>query len=908
VVAAFGAAALRLDPEHRRSAETLIAAFTSGLIEQIGTQDGLQDLAEREHGDGFWSLPGTPLEAARPDRLRAEDSAPVGPLNVGRKGRAATSKEEVLEATLEWKGKTIGVKTATSAKARAARVSETRVSHSVADVREIARPAPRFFRPQPPMLAIRGARPNHRHHGDGLFDDSGKLRCRYPRECTTDLEGVLAGSTVVPSLGSGAVPEEVLLLVRESVMLNPYGYRWLAAAAAPNPATTKAYTTRISAEMVRLYGTDGRYDGSSHLPMKQPKAAGSWRQNTRQASMSDRQVAQALAEHSLLAGTPPSPVAITTWRQPWMPLWLDWRVVLEGSDSLAGWELEGLDLEPPATAVQVNQVTKTFQGRSPLGQGAGIALRESIRRWVEAELQRDATGSSTLPTSDQNALAQLGDLIAPYDLVSASLDGIREQLLGIPYIGVIHRGTGADPKPIATGEAVPLFGGMLKLDALRILDAFGRVLDVPTGALATTATTLDLQVTGLSGGIRLRPRIQHLARWLFRMVDASQPAATGPAQLREAFVDQLDPERAVSPVAGFLLPDHIDEELEAFTPAGTPIGQIGHDAVTGAVIWEPAPGRHVPPDAGPLVDLDAQARITGEIAAGLVQADAAARNAGNPPASSALSALLRTIDTTLWTVDTFAAVGSPTVAGLVGRPVTVVRAFLRLDAPDDLDEVEVTAASGVAGRRDAFEGLREQRFPVKLGALTRTDDSLLGFYVDDDYAHLHLVDRVITSQAIDSGRQRGQLGLLGKVTTPPVNPLSHPYLVPDGTLRLRAGQTMRLTLLMLPLGRVHLTSGVLPRKQLELSDEWVSPGLKRLVPSVRVGPVLVDPAEIRLPLVTLLGDNQTFTRRTGPLTWRDDPIVAATQSALLPKQPHEVQEGWVRVTPADPAARQGGIP
>jgi hypothetical protein len=63
--------------------------------------------------------------------------------------------------------------------------------------------------------------------------------------------------------------------------------------------------------------------------------------------------------------------------------------------------------------------------------------------------------------------------------------------------------------------------------------------------------------------------------------------------------------------------------------------------------------------------------------------------------------------------------------------------------------------------------------------------------------------------------------------------------------------------------------------------------------------VLVDPAEIRLPLVHLLGDKQSFTRRTGPLTWRDDPILAATQAALLPRAPHEVQEGWIRVAPDD---------
>lgn len=57
--------------------------------------------------------------------------------------------------------------------------------------------------------------------------------------------------------------------------------------------------------------------------------------------------------------------------------------------------------------------------------------------------------------------------------------------------------------------------------------------------------------------------------------------------------------------------------------------------------------------------------------------------------------------------------------------------------------------------------------------------------------------------------------------------------------------------------------------------------------------------------VTLLGDRQTFTRRTGPLTWRDDPIVAATQTAYLPRLPHEAQEGWVRVTPGDAAGVDG---
>jgi hypothetical protein len=63
--------------------------------------------------------------------------------------------------------------------------------------------------------------------------------------------------------------------------------------------------------------------------------------------------------------------------------------------------------------------------------------------------------------------------------------------------------------------------------------------------------------------------------------------------------------------------------------------------------------------------------------------------------------------------------------------------------------------------------------------------------------------------------------------------------------------------------------------------------------------VLVDPAEIRMPKVASLGENQNFIRRTGPLTWREDPIVAATSAAFLPRIPHESQEGWIRVAPTE---------
>ena len=88
IAAALAAPGLGLDQANRHTAEQLAAAFTGDLLSRIGTADGLSDLEEREHSDGFWGLPGTPVPGAKPDRLRAEDTTPMGPTKVGRKGRA----------------------------------------------------------------------------------------------------------------------------------------------------------------------------------------------------------------------------------------------------------------------------------------------------------------------------------------------------------------------------------------------------------------------------------------------------------------------------------------------------------------------------------------------------------------------------------------------------------------------------------------------------------------------------------------------------------------------------------------------------------------------------------------------------------------------------------------------------
>ena len=83
--------------------------------------------------------------------------------------------------------------------------------------------------------------------------------------------------------------------------------------------------------------------------------------------------------------------------------------------------------------------------------------------------------------------------------------------------------------------------------------------------------------------------------------------------------------------------------------------------------------------------------------------------------------------------------------------------------------MQAPAAPGTAA---AFAALRDLEFPFRIGELGRSDDAVLGFFVDDDYTRFHIVDKVVASTAPQSGRHLGHLGLLG--AAPVVDPIDHP--------------------------------------------------------------------------------------------------------------------------------------
>jgi hypothetical protein len=858
------------DPE---AGERLTASFLRGTAGRYDDPDGAVVVDEDLHGAEFVALPGGSRD--QPDRIRSSGPADAVVQALGRRAAqrtaAAGAEGEIrvdVSSTKATVRRGVNVVEAFYAKRAAAEPAASPTgppATGAAAYRDVGVGLPRLHVPTDPVLTLVGAGRSLRHGRDGRYTADGTLACRLTGEPVDGMHAVVHGSDVVASLGHGGLPPECDALLAEAALTDPFRAQETAAAAVrASGGPTTAVTARVLGEVALAAGAS------------QGKAVG-W-----------------AAAGSTLDGTLPSPVATTWWRQPWVPMYFEWEVALDLPDddaaALATWRLSEVDLgpsddaAPPATRL-------TLAGRSLLTAGPASTFADGVSAALAAEASRGNGGE--LEPATEAALRELAARAGRLDVVAAGLDSLRAWLLGWDDNVARARAGGDPPSPLPARLPRLLRSGAFTLTRARVVDAFGRVVDLaPVLARARVAGSLTADGSGTAGpGGAFVPRITAPARLMLRLV------APG-AEDVEAYVDQ--DAGSVSPVAGWLLSDPVDHAAEVFDAAGTPLGQLLHDPDGPGVLWESAPGRPGPLGAPPPVGGPADLPVAG-LVTGLLRADAERRAAGPVPETedlleeeeSPLSALLRVLDTTAGTVDSTAS-GNEHLAGLVGSPLVLVRALLRVEIGPDPAPAE-TPEPLSSDRAQAFRETARLAVPVRLGALTRLDDGLLGFFVDDDYSRFYPVAGDVLEVALDSGPRRGILETSTDPTEPQTRPITSSYVVSDPVLHVHPGQTMRLTLVVVPGTAVHATCGVLPRTSVRLQREWTADVLQTIAPSFRMGPVLVDPATIRMPAPSGGGVKPSWARRDTPITWRDDPIAAASAEALLPDTPAEVQEGWIRL-------------
>jgi hypothetical protein len=503
-----------------------------------------------------------------------------------------------------------------------------------------------------------------------------------------------------------------------------------------------------------------------------------------------------------------------------------------------------------------------------------------------ARLTAAAGDAATATTAATQTIAEaLVAALRNMDVLAGTFEGVHATLRGEPPGQVV--GTDDPPAPDEDPDATGVLAGAMRPVRLRLVDAFGQVVDLlgsgpgrPADAAAAEKARTS-QVPGRPDLIAAPPRFTAPGRLLLRFVDAD-PAAPPPV-LEETG-------ESARPVCGYVLPDHLDGTLEFFDRDGAAVGSVEPSPDgDGRAVWTNAPGTPSiagRPPSGLLADPHLGALADALVRWGVTDADR--------EGEGALAALLRLIDSTLWTVDPFAHAGEEHMALLVGHPVVVLRAALRLDLDDPLRPGD-SLTTPVA---------------VRLGALAAWQDGLLGFILDDDPGTVHAASPAALDLAREVGPNEGYLGPVGAVEAyhegfaadlqsgeTPRSPITHPFVSPDPVVRVWPGHPVGLTLLVVPHAVVNATSGMLPRKEVGVRRQWIADALARIAPSFRFGPVLVDPLRIRMPVATELNGSWTWNHRRDVIEWIDEPVVNTGDDALIGGDRAIAEEGWLTLHP-----------
>lgn len=764
--------------------------------------------AQAEFASAWWKV-------ARLDHWGPPPPVPPDP---DQQGAARTALDTARAAVTSRAG---GYRYARQARDSAFLALRARVDHGDHPRKIKAEETPPFSTPNDPVLLVTGAHRAFKHGEDHRFSDDGTLGCRFTGQTVDGIEIRSDGDTCVlvqasqvplPQVDHPDLPPEVADLLAEGFFLDTAEAPLIATVARPedpwpllgrirteqtliwNPAAHPALDAEVIAELSRLH------------------------------FLTDR-------------GAIPSKVGVQYWRPPWSPLFLDWSVTylpgrLPASSSLEVWAAPadraatGTDDFSYLWRGEITEAHATsVRGRTSLTPQATDLLAARLRQVI------DTMGEAPDLQEDLWALLMAFDHLSQADVLSQALSGfgaaLRQELASghrLPADGSLDpelRPAGAPrhiPKTVPRVTAAvdsfnPIRGGHLRIDKLWVVDGFGQVFDV-LGAMHVTPEDLDL-VCGPDLTTPGAPALGEL-----------KPRLAQPARLRLEWLGADDDGRGLStdatadPVCGWLVVNRIQRSLLVYAADGGPLGEIL--ATADRARWLPAPQRQPPPSGGTPPVAIGNTHLCG-IVEGIV---------GRVDGRVALLGLLDLIDRAGWTVDPQGGWTDEELPVLIGHPVAVARAALRLD----LDGSPVTRQTWADSGRGDDDGLTGVRFPVQLGTTELADDGLVGYYLDDDHTRLDTLVDLVPDDAPTGGY------------------LAHrrPAVRPDGATGAL------LTLLIDPRFPVHAVTGILPVTSAALPADVVDEALSRITVTFRTGPVLGSGPGVALPLPAL---------RTGTWSW-----------------------------------------
>lgn len=388
--------------------------------------------------------------------------------------------------------------------------------------------------------------------------------------------------------------------------------------------------------------------------------------------------------------------------------------------------------------------------------------------------------------------------------------------------------------PAPLNDLNPIRSGAMRLQAVRIVDSFGRLEDLPVDQL-DVATTLKNPLTPKQ--VECFPRISQPARLNLRWK----------AALGEDLETNSHP--ATNPICGWVIPNQLDGSLLMYGPEGALFGWIN---LVGTNIWEYAPNR-----TDSEVD---EALLNLPHLSNLIQLLEKQSDQYRKDFFFSLTESLENI------VPEFAA-QHQSLALLVSRPLALIRvevgmelkhspaydtswnsfraslsAAKQQDRPSNFQVTEVDQF--VEATRQTY-GFRDVNFPVRVGDYLKLNDGLIGYWVgkiEPDSPSTFFALQAKSNSLTPSIKTEGE---------------------GTHTLDLSLGGGARtLTCLFDPKGNLHAVSGVLPSKEISIPEAMYQEALQKMEVDFLAAPILTPKSALAIPLPKEPGYEWSFLGKT----------------------------------------------
>jgi hypothetical protein len=737
-----------------------------------------------------------------------------------------------------------------------------------------------------PVLLVAGANRSTVHDAPLRTGENDKLPTRFTGQTVTGItvqyqsmqQAVVSAQDLVAALtplSGGLLPNDVPDLLGEGLLLDTTAAALIATlyfariGVTPTAAQLQELTAKVAAQQ-----------------------SAAW--NGAVSAKLDPQVLGAAAG---LIGTLPDKISVEGWSQPWDPIFMDWSVQWyptspDPAHALDGWALGDIDLEWDQNNA-IGSSIGTFMGRTVITEQLAGSFAEQLRKFSD-----DKASMNELPIYQQQLLLDAIKQFPQSDIVSQSMAGLTTQLYmrNLDIVGPVGDATIAKLVGNSRSELpnygskqnvppfLPVRSGHFQITDVWVVDAYGQILrGVPAGdsaALPIRAQSVITPGPNRDSYVQIAPRYGAPTRSDFTFVSAVDDSI---------ITNSSD---ATNPLAGWVVVDHLDYALALFDGAGESRGSlIVLDGTSGAgARWDPSPGEQAPFGGPPTFPDSLHLQ---NFARGVLDVET--------QGTRALSSLISIIDATLWQIDPDSIRSIGNLALLVGTPLALVRATLSMEPRGG----PVYNQSWASTNAQNTEGYDKLPFSLRIGDVAHSGNGVVGYFLDDDYTRFYPVH----GYSMQTGTFMAALRMgahntgnaLRALAAPKANGAgANPYVVPDALIPLAAdGTVRRLTVLMDPRGTVPLISGYLPSKTLRLQPGPVDAALGAMAVNFRIGPLLTDPRQIRMPLPAEIRGTWTWVERDGLTLWNEStPGAASTAIATFSNTPPQLTQGWLRLSNA----------